>query len=462
MQDHLMPTEPGPFLDRALLDTAPATGASLARQAATQLDRVMSVGPFRGEDKPIPLRPVFLPRQQYEALPRVARRLRRLMAAACHRRATTPGALAQALEWQRPGPSLWTEDMSQNRWALEMARPDFVLRDGVPQLMEFNVNSAMGGTEQLPRMDRVYWSRPDIRGAAARWPMWSHDAWEERRRLILRAGRAMGRPRPAVAMLGWEEEAGYGSEAAFADVIADLRSNGIPTFYVRPGELRVRGDHAYAGTNRIDIVLRTFVTADADQGDIDLGPLREIVRRNAALVLSPEACQLYSSKRAIAWLTEDAASGVLTSADQRFVQRHVPSTHVLRRDGGRLVSASGDDLSRVLREQENWILKPFQGHSADGIVTGRSCNEAEWNAVIEEAASRGTYIAQQFIESDTMEMPLYNPVDGTSSMVKSRCVLSPLLFGDACGGILARHSGTDKGEIVNTGTGTMNSTFGWE
>ncbi|WP_338675996.1 hypothetical protein V1460_25755 [Streptomyces sp. SCSIO 30461] len=456
METHA-PTEPRD--PQAMLDPGLLNGPDAADNARA-LDRTMSVGSFRTRDSAIPLRPVLLPAAQYTELVTTALHAADLLTRVCRTRASSPEELARLVDFVRPSVSLWSTSPRQTRWSTAMARPDLVLSGGVPKLLELNVNSALGGLHQVPRMDRAYASRLDIRAAAARFPFSCLNMGTVLAALLTRVGRSIGVERPRVAILGFDHpEDRNGQEAAYTDVIDTLRLHGLPAVYAQPQDLRLVHGRTLVHGTRVDILVRDFVTADAADAGIDLAPLRAVVEQDAAVVLAPETGAPYASKRVLSWLTEDAP--FMSPADRQFVERHVPPTHVVR------PGVLGDTPDAVLRHlwehQPRLVLKGNQGHSAERVAVGRECPEDRWRELTREAVARGDSVVQELVPTDTVHVPMYDPGSGATALVRSKAVYGPMLLDGRCGGILTRHMDAEWGDVVRTeGGGTMNSTMAWE
>lgn len=438
------------------LDSMLASPATDAQSIAAEIDRQMSVGYFRAESALVPLRPLIIPAVQYRALVDVGLRIRTLVVRACQRRARRLADLAALVRPAAPRSALWTEHPSQVQWATAIARPDLQLASGVPQVLELNVNSAMGGAPQVPRMDNMYWQRTDIRAAANRWQLWSAGPGLARDALLHQVGglRADGRP-PAIALVGWEDPAGKGREAAFAEVIGEMRAHGLPARYVQPDGLTVRDGRAYAHGTPADILLRSFTSDDADPG-VPLTPLRDVIRANAAVVLSPEPGLLFASKLALAWLWRDIEE--MPPEDSAFVRRHVPYTWELGPETGDEASYTG------LRDQrDRWVLKPWRGHSGDGILIGSETTPLMWEEAVRQARKTGGFIAQRSVVSDVIPVAAFDHASRTVSRVPHRVVFGPMLYGDKCGGVFARHMPAQRGMLIGAFRGAAaNCTFAWE
>ncbi|MFD0772357.1 hypothetical protein ACFQZ2_00280 [Streptomonospora algeriensis] len=428
---------------------------------AADVDNRMGVGIFRSPRAPIPLRPALLEAAAHDDLIESAKRVRRLIRGVCG----DPGedgsaSLAHRVNHTPPGFSLWTEDPSQNRFALHMCRPDFIFSGGIPKLMEINVNSAIGGVPQLAKLNQIYWSHPSVSDAARSVPMSSLDPGSALSRMLEDIGRVTDVAYPRIALIGYRSHVDdFGHEIVFSEIIKTLRTNGFPTVYAYPEDLHVRDDgRAYIGNLRIDIAVRTFVTADAPEAGIDLTGLRTVIDEKAALVLSPESAEPYASKRVLAWLTRN--SNELPSSDRRFIERHIPATY----DLGDLDSLPGTTESAkrqwLCSQRPHLVLKGYQGHSGANVHVGRTTAPKIWEELVESALSTGRTVAQEFVEPDVLTLPVYDETEAAPLSRSFKTVFSPLLLGDWCGGILVRQMPDSSGDVVNAyGGGAANMAF---
>ncbi|PAZ12560.1 hypothetical protein CLM62_29555 [Streptomyces sp. SA15] len=131
-------------------------GTATGRHIAESVDESMKIGPYRHPAAPIPVRPLYLPQRDLTGLARISRRLRRLLVRSCMARGCSTFELEQLLNYERPGESLLTDSHRQNRFALDSVRPDIVLSGRTPKVVEFNINSAIAGPEQVAALNRLY------------------------------------------------------------------------------------------------------------------------------------------------------------------------------------------------------------------------------------------------------------------------------------------------------------------
>lgn len=441
-----------------------------AGQHVDDLQRVMSVDGFRSEGAPTPMRPILLQRERYDAVVEVGRRFVGLLDKVVRHRASDNRELARLVGFHHPPVSLWSDSKKQSSWPLAISRPDIGVEDGVPKVFEINVNSAIGGLTQVPRLEASFLRRPDLRKAWRESPVWSRNVASALARTLLDIGRVLELDPPRVGIVGFQHESdGGGREPAFIDLIDSLCMNGIPTVYVAVQDLRCERGKAYAGKARLDILLRMFVTADAPEAGIDLEPLRRIVAEDAAVLLSPESSDVLSNNRILAWMSEEARGderGTKTSAlrkdDRDFLRRHLPATFDMSSpckwsENGQTARES------LLQDQSKFVLKSNQGHSALGVTIGRECSPEDWARKVDHAFEFGDWVVQERIETDPLNLPVWSEDHNKVVRMDTRVVYGPLLLGDGCGGILMRQSPKKNGDIVSgTTSGISNAVFAYQ
>lgn len=437
-----------------------------AREHAEALDRVMSVDGFRSAGAPVPLRPVLLERERYDALVEVGRRFVRIMGEVARRRAGDHRELARLVDFRFPPVSLWSDSDRQTRWALSMARPDIGLVDGVPTVFEVNANSAIGGLTQVPRLDAAFLRRPDLRRAWREHPVSGGSVAAALARTLRTVGRSIGADPPLVGVVGFSHDLdGGGREAAFVDLVDSLCTHGVPTVYVPAQELRCHRGRAWAGRARLDVLVRMFVTADAPEAGIDLEPLRRVVAEDAAVLLAPESAGAFASKRVLAWMTQDSeglgtrrpGATAMSADDREFVRRHLPRTHVVEAPGT-LGTARSAVREHLRRYQCDLVLKGNQGHSAAGVSVGRECSEADWASRVDEALAARDCVVQERVDNDVLELPVWSEESGRAVRLATRAVYGPLVLGEDCGGVVVRHSAADRGDVVSALSGGVANT----
>jgi hypothetical protein len=441
----LTSTDLSKHVDEVLLGTGRARASSAER--ARRLDATMNprggywVGVYRHPSAPVPLRPHLISEAAAAFMTSASRTLIRLIREVCLARAPRMRDLADALGHEFPVESLFTDNPSWTRWATSMIRPDLIVSSGRPYFTECNVNSALGGPEDMAELDAFYWHDPEFRELARSLGLWSLDTFEARRRLVAAAGRSRGTARPAVCVLGYSRDE-PDEERRYARAVEDFSRHGLPCVYATPGELEHGPRGLRYGDVDIDVVLRTFTIADAHDDGVDLSALRQAVAHDTTLILAPEAAGLYGNKRIFAWLTRDATR--FDAAGQRFVAEMIPWTWDLADTTAVWEGQDVDLLDLVERRREEFILKPTGRYCGRGVVAGRDMGAGRWRSALETALHDGPHVVQRFHPPDHVEQPVYLPDEDATDLRPMASVYGPLLTAGTPAGVYSRQS-TDPG-----------------
>ncbi len=428
--------------DELLLEDPDRT-AELARS----LDERMNVYPWRHPEGPVPVRPLVLDRRQADRITGAAAGVVRLAAAECTRRAGSPAELCALLGV--PASPMLTDRASWNRWAVDQARPDVVLTNSVPKVLECNISGAIGGVEQTARLDSAFWNWPGVRSLTRRHRMWGGHTIAARRQLLLDIARSRGADRPQLAVAGW-------SEANFSDVLTDAASHGAPCIFVTQEELTEDDGLRNAHGLRIDVLLQKFVTADSYAKGEPMAALEAAVANDTTFIAAPEISTLYSNKKVLAWLTERAPQ--LPAAERRIIEDHVPWTAEL---ADRSVYRNGvrhNLLSLVENGQSDFVLKPVGDHSGRGVLIGRETARAEWLAAVHNALD-GQHIVQEFCEPDRFQVTVCDLASGGVEVLDVPHLISPMLIRGMGTGFLARFLKDTDSSMITVRLGAQNTVF---
>ncbi|MDE2140813.1 MAG: hypothetical protein KGJ84_00200 [Elusimicrobia bacterium] len=338
-----------------------------------------------------------------------------------------------------------------------MVRPDIVYSRGRPYFLECNLHSVIGGVVSSSIVGKFFLRSPTaVRLMRDGVGIHARSSLEARRLLLLDVARDMGLRRPPrVALIGWEGDVPPPSSVRlFTEEAEYLSQNGVPTMFIQPQELKIRGGRLAAGSRRFDIALRIFLTREYARAGVSMELFRATERADGTMVLTDDLCSLYTNKIVFAWLHEDAAS--MRKPDREFIRRHIPWTFVVR--GGPLERAGGkrvDLPSYLLRRRREFVLKPLRGSGGSGVVIGRDCPESRWTRHIADAVKKGGFIAQRYVAPDLAAMPFL--VDGAIQVVKVPVVLGPFVFGRHDGGCFARFPIDPDRRVVNRAMGAAAS-----
>ncbi|WP_433286485.1 hypothetical protein ACQPZQ_30535 [Pseudonocardia sp. CA-142604] len=407
-----------------------------------------------------PLRPLIVGEQSYRYLEAVAARLLHLAVQACRRRASTVGELYAVLRFPRDLPLM---DPDRPLVATELtryARPDFLIEQGRPQLLELNTSNRLAGTRQSSQLAERYARLCPSSGlspppsavtarfaALARTPPTDHDRGRTRRALIpsywaTDHHHTIRHHTPGRSTLAAVARAGL--EPVVAE-LADLRLD--PTTRLLAGDVPIEVVLLEWGGHRIRY----------DRGA--LAALRA-ADRAATLGLFPRTePYLISSKALLAWLHDDADAGLLTPPDEHLVHTHIPWTACLGLDKD--PTTQPDLLRTAAIRRARLIVKPAFGRAGTGVLFGSRISDADWLPTLIRAARRSPLVLQRRVEPDFVAMPYRDQDSGRQVVAQVPFVLSPFLIDGAAASVWVRHLAPDtpnRDVVIDTRLGAHPNT----
>ncbi|GAA1312640.1 hypothetical protein [Pseudonocardia xinjiangensis] len=398
-----------------------------------------------------PLRPVIIGEGAYRGLESLAARLLHLAVDACRRRASTLGELRQVLRFPHELPLM---DQDRPLVAAELtryARPDILIENGRPRLLEFNNSTRLGGSMVTPRLADAYArlcpasglhpppSTVPTRSAALLRTLRAQMAPDNDR-----TGRVLMPVYRAVDNAGVVQRYGTAKPA----ILADARRAGIEVVEADLADLRLDGaDRLLAGDAPVDLVLLHWGGNRIVEDGGGLAVLRAADRARTVALFPRTESALISSKAVLAWLHEDCDAGVLAPADRALVRTHVPWTACLGLDDDAAVPAAL--LRRITADRDRLVAKPAVGKSGNNVFFGSQSSEQDWSAVI-EAAREAPVVLQHRIGSDRITMPFRDQDSGEQVTGRVPFVLGPYMIDGAAASIAVRHMGpgVPAGDVV--------------
>lgn len=189
---------------------------------------------------------------------------------------------------------------------------------------------------------------------------------------------------------------------------------------------------------RIDAIYRRAVTCDIMKHYDEVQSLIKAIKNHAVCLVGPISTQVAHSKVMFAVLSDPDNLDYLTEEEKAFTLKHFPKTY-------HLVSNSKlFDIEDVLKNKDNWIIKPFDSYGSKGVFAGVEGNDVDWQKHIEDSINKG-YILQEFCkpyESLNIDFSMVNP-----QFIKYSNLSGLFVYNNKFMGMYSRVS---KTEIIST------------
>ncbi|HEY0543092.1 MAG TPA: hypothetical protein VGD53_32355 [Actinoallomurus sp.] len=397
-----------------------------------------------------PLRPVVLGERAYRGLESLAARLLRLAVEACRRRASTLGELHRVLRFPHSLPLM---DPDRPLVAAELtryARPDLLIEQGRPRLLEFNNSTRLGGAAGAPWLAEAYARLCPQSGLHP--PPSTVTARSAALARTPRAENGHGRVGRLLMPAYWGiDSTGMlrRRETVTSPILADARRVGLEVVQADLVDLRLdAAGRLLAADVPIDIVLLQWGGERIVDDRGGLAALRTADRARTVELFPRTESALISSKAVLSWLHEDCDAGLLAPADHALVRTHVPWTACLGL--GLDPAAHGKLLRMASGERDRLVAKPAVGKSGNDVLFGNQTSEQDWLPAVIHAARQSPLVLQHRVESDRITMLFRDQDSGQQVTAQVPFVLSPFMIDGAAASVMVRHMGpgVPAGDVV--------------
>lgn len=122
------------------------------------------------------------------------------------------------------------------------------------------------------------------------------------------------------------------------------------------------------------------------------------------------------------------------------IEKYIP--HTIRLSDENAFSSEGEEVNTgeyLLKNQENFVLKPSWGYGGKGVIIGKHVSEEKWKEEVNKLSGNKGWISQEYVNIPRMETPVITE-KGTVEIKNKYFNLSPYVFGGKYVGSLGRIS----------------------
>jgi len=228
--------------------------------------------------------------------------------------------------------------------------------------------------------------------------------------------------------------------------------HGLTIVHADPRELRVEGDEVYYEDVQIDVAYRDYEMRDLVALEQEIGKPLEAMRllfRQNRVVSSMVGD--FDHKSCWELMTDESiASRLFTAEERRLFRRHVLWTRII---GDRRTTLphgkEGHLLDFAKKNRERLVMKPNRGYGGKGVTLGAATDQAEWDRLIDDAATFYTDPEQSWVLQSVARLPVHEfPIVGPNGTVFEEPFYSVMGFASTENGlgILCRVS---QKQVVN-------------
>lgn len=277
------------------------------------------------------------------------------------------------------------------------------------KLLEFNIDSVIGGTERA-EISRLILEVDAFRRFADDHGLWYVHTGERLARILRQAAEPVaGTDTPVVGYLEWD--GGLRPESmhlvlSFAEMLKRL---GFDVVIGEISQVRSEAGRLFLHGKRVDVVLRYFGLDDitsSPHGEEAVEPIfRAYEQGQVALWTTLRSWQIFS-KGCLALLSGTRSRQAFSPGERELIDSILPWTRALARYG----TDQRDIIEQCRDNRRDLILKPYAGHGGAGIVAGWKVSDREWNdALVQAGRAGGCVVQRRVIPRDE---PVISPVTG--------------------------------------------------
>ncbi len=187
----------------------------------------------------------------------------------------------------------------------------------------------------------------------------------------------------------------------------------------------------------VDAIYRRAVTSDIMKHYEEVTALLQAVKEGAVCLIGEFRTQIVHNKILFQILHEEKTKRLLTKEEQEFVSAHVPFT-------GKLQTGKFD-YDDVIRNKNNWIIKPEDSYGSQGVFAGVEYGEKEWKEKVDSCVNT-QYLLQEFCTPyETLNLDLMQ--EKNAEYMNYSNLTGMFVYNGKFRGIYSRIS---KSEIIST------------
>ncbi|MGM0395674.1 MAG: glutathionylspermidine synthase family protein [Bacillota bacterium] len=191
--------------------------------------------------------------------------------------------------------------------------------------------------------------------------------------------------KPNVAIVDFAES---GTSAEFKLFKKSYEMAGYNCIIADPRELIYRDGSLYHKDYRIDLVYRRIVTFELIEKYKQVPDFVNAYMDDAVCVVGSIRSQVIHNKIFFKILHDEDTLQVVTEEQRDFVRRHIPFTG--------LFEGEEEIFNKVLKNKDQYIMKPMDMNASQGVFAGRDLSQEEWKEKLRKVFNTD-YIYQEYV-----------------------------------------------------------------
>lgn len=325
------------------------------------------------------------------------------------------------------------------------------------KLLEFNIDSALGGTDRA-EISRLLLETDAFRAFAEEHRLGYVHTGERVAQALRRAAEPVtGGADPVVAFV--EEDGGLPKYLHLARSFQEMLGRlGLEVLLTEVSQVRSDGGRLFVDGRKIDVVLRYFTDEDivaVPDGEKRVEPIFRAHEDGTAVLWTNMRSGQVFNKGCLALLSDARTREALSPEEKALLDRILPWTRIVSTGRTEAGGETVDLLDYCRAHREELILKPHTGYGGDGIIAGWEVSDREWREALAEGVRRDYTVQRRVV-------PRHEPVVDPETRAVEDWVAAwdAFITPDGYAGSHIRARRTGGGAVINMGAGGAARTTG--
>ena len=314
------------------------------------------------------------------------------------------------------------------------------------RLMELNVGSTIGGGDNA-MLNRGMLAHPFLAEFVRDHSLSYVDTLAEVANTIMAECGIGPNDGSLIAAVDWPPDVEEFSAVLHTSAV-ELKKLGLEMIPCHLGHLSLHDRRVWLGNRPIDVIYRVFMIANLrhPDGPTLIDPVLRAAERGEVKIFTPMESHLYSSKGALALLSDEVNRHLCTPAELASLDRLLPWTRMARPGPVTVDGERVDLLEYAEGNRENLILKPTARHGGLGVQAGWLTEPEEWARQLRASMNDG-FVVQRRVR------PLPEPFPGDRGPEPWVLAWGAYLCGGGYGGMWVRGTTDPDTGGVNMASG---------
>lgn len=335
-----------------------------------------------------------------------------------------------------------------------MARPDTFFDGENFKILEFNISSALGGFITNEVLGREIYQRLFFDLNISENQIYNLPSLIKNMSCLLKEEMKQ-KKEINIALIMFQQD--QKEEVLYLQTMKGLlEAEGFHIYICDPKELKYKEGLMLKNT-KIDIGFRVFLwDLKSLIEDKYLQNIIQAAKKDEIKLFVDLSSKIYSNKANLSFLSELVYSEQLNEKDRNILKAHIPWTRILRKQKAVYKNEEIDVIPYIIKNKDQFILKPFSGAGGKNVMIGKFQNIAEWTNVISQKSETKSYLIQEYIEPVKLNLPVIDFSLNQLSVEELSVVFSIFLFGKKVSGYFVRCQYTGN-EIINACSGALST-----